>query len=59
MRLAGLTQVQVAAAVNMAQPQISEISNGNYTKLPLETAQRLASLFGCAVDVLFPLREGR
>lgn len=57
MELAGLTQVEVAAAVGVGQPHISDICKGNYKKLPLDVAQRLASLFGpdCTVDDLFPL----
>lgn len=57
MQMAGITQVQLAAGVGLTQPQISEIANGNYTKLPLETAQRVAAFFGCSTDDLFPARE--
>lgn len=56
MQLLGLTQVQVAAAVGMTQSHISEIANGNYSSLPLETAQKIADRFGCSTDLLFPLR---
>lgn len=56
MQLSGQTQVQVAAGVGLTQPQISAISNGNYTRLPLETAQQLANYFGCTTDDLFPAR---
>lgn len=57
MALDGKTQVEVAAAVGVGQPHISDICKGNYKKLPLDVAQRLASLFGpdCTVDDLFPL----
>lgn len=56
MQLLGLTQVQVATAIGITQSHISEISNGNYSSLPLDTAQRLADHFGCPTDVLFPSR---
>lgn len=57
MRLAGFTQVWVAGAVGITQSYVSDICNGNYKSLPVEIAQRLASLFGpnCTVDDLFPL----
>jgi len=54
MELAGLTQVRLAADVSMSQPQISEIVNGNYGRLPLETARSLSHFFGCSVDDMFP-----
>lgn len=56
MQLVEVTQVQVAAAVGMTQSHISEIANGNYSSLPLSTAQKLADYFGCSTDILFPLR---
>lgn len=55
--LAGVTQTQVADAVGLTQPHVSEIANGKYTSLPLETARRLAGYFGCSIDELFPARE--
>jgi hypothetical protein len=44
MRLAEVTQVQLAAAVGLTQPRISEICNGRYGEggLPVETARRLS-----------------
>jgi transcriptional regulator with XRE-family HTH domain len=58
MKLAGVTQVELAEAVGFTQSHISEIVNGNYSSLPLETAQKLADYFGpgCSTDLLFPLR---
>ena len=56
MGLGDVTQVQVAAAIGVTQPHVSEIVNGNYSSLPLPTAQRLAAFFGCAIEDLFPSR---
>ena len=55
--LAGVTQEQVAAGIRSSQPHVTEIANGNYSKLPLETARSLAKFFGCAIEDLFPARE--
>jgi DNA-binding XRE family transcriptional regulator len=57
MSLGGLTQVQLAAAVNVTQAYISSIVNGDYSQLPLETARTLATHFGCSIEDLFPSRE--
>lgn len=59
MRLAGITQVQLAAGVGMTQPHISDLANGKYSALPLETARRLAEFFGCAIEDLFPAPEAK
>ena len=58
MRLARVTQVQVAAAIGVTQSHISEIANGNYSSLPLDTAQDIAGFFGPDVttDDIFPSR---
>lgn len=56
MKLLGVTQVQVAAGVGVTQSHVSEIANGNYSSLPLDTAQKLAEYFGCSTDDLFPSR---
>lgn len=54
MRLAGITQVQLAAGVGLTQPHISDLANGKYSALPLETARKLSDFFGCAIEDLFP-----
>jgi len=54
MALGEVTQVEVAAAIGVTQPHVSEIVNGNYSRLPLQTAQKLAEFFGCSIDDLFP-----
>lgn len=57
MELAGVTQVQIAAAVGVTQPHVSDIANGKYTALPIETARRFSNFFGCTIDDLFPARQ--
>lgn len=54
LRLAGLTQVQAAAALNISQPHVSKIVRGKYEDLPLETTRGLAELIGCPIEDLFP-----
>lgn len=54
MELAGATQVQIEAATGIGQPQVSLIKNGRYSRLSLETAQKIAAFFGVPVDVMFP-----
>lgn len=57
MELLGLTQVQVATGIGVTQSHINKIVNGNYSSLPLETAQRLGAFLGCPTDLLFPRAE--
>jgi transcriptional regulator with XRE-family HTH domain len=54
MKLAGLTQVQVAQAIGIAQSQVSEDAAGKFSELSLAKARAYAALFGCDVDDLFP-----
>jgi predicted XRE-type DNA-binding protein len=52
--IAGVTQVQVAEGIGSTQPHVSEIANGNYSRLPFDTVVSLAQYFGCASEDLFP-----
>lgn len=54
MALAGLTQVQIAERVKLAQSQVSEDMNGKFSEMSLNKARAYADLFGCTVDDLFP-----
>lgn len=57
MTIAGVTQVQVAAAVGIAQSQVSEDANGKFSEMSLDKARTYARYFGCDVEDLFPARE--
>lgn len=56
LRIAGATQAQLAKSLdNMAAETLSRIINGRRPGLKLATAQRIAQVFGVAVDDLFPI----
>lgn len=55
--LVGTTQEQIEAATGIRQAYVSAIVNARYSKLPLETARKLAGYFGCAIEDLFPARQ--
>ncbi len=57
MSLAGVTQVQVAEAIGVAQSQVSEDAAGKFTQMSLVKARAYAEFFGCEIDDLFPARE--
>lgn len=58
MQLARLRQTDAAQRLGLTQAHISDVANGNYKQLPLETARRFATLFGCAIEDLFPANVG-
>ena len=57
MRIGKVTQVQLAAAVGVAQSQVSEDVNGKFSEMSLNKAREYAAFFGCSVDDLFPAEE--
>lgn len=57
MKLAGLTQVQVAEVIGISQSQISEDVCGKFYEISLDKSRAYARLFGCTVDDLFPSDE--
>jgi transcriptional regulator with XRE-family HTH domain len=57
MQLGNVTQVQLAAALNVSQSQISEDINGKYAAMSLDKARAYARFFGCHLEDLFPARE--
>lgn len=57
MDLAGVTQIDVAAATTFTQSYVSRIGNGQYQRLPGETMRTLAAYFGCTIEDLFPARQ--
>lgn len=54
MAMLDLTQSDVAARTELTQATISDIYNAKYSDLKHSTVQRLAGLFGCAIEDLFP-----
>lgn len=56
--MAGATQTEVSDETGIARPSLSDIVNGKYGDLQIETARKLAAFFGCAIEDLFPAREG-
>jgi transcriptional regulator with XRE-family HTH domain len=56
--MAGLTQTQIAARTGLPQSYISRLQNGHYrAALPGETMRIFATLYGCAIEDLFPRRS--
>jgi transcriptional regulator with XRE-family HTH domain len=54
MKLARVTQVEVAAGVGLTQASVSRIKCGDYVDLPLSTLRNFAAFFGCHIEDLFP-----
>lgn len=60
MRLAGMTQIQLAERVGCTQGYISKLKNGRYRGLPPDATMRaLADAFGCTQPDLFPALADR
>lgn len=57
--MSGLTQSQVADATGINESNLSQIVNGRYSNVKVETARRLADYFGCHIEDLFPAREAQ
>ncbi len=55
--LSGLTQAQLAAAVGLGQPYISDVARGRHSTITVENAHKFAAYFGCTIEDLFPSRE--
>jgi transcriptional regulator with XRE-family HTH domain len=53
----GLKQGQIASAIGLAVPQLSDIERGDYKDVPLEKSRLVAEFFGCPIEDLFPSRE--
>lgn len=50
-------QREIAVALGVAVPVLSEIERGEYKDVALERARALAAFFGCEIVDLFPARE--
>ena len=51
------TQTEVSDETGIARPSLSDIVNGKYGDLQIETGRKLAGYFGCQIEDLFPVRE--
>jgi len=58
MKLARATQETVGVALAISQSKVSRLASGP-GDMRLSMARRLAALFGCTVDDLFPHRSSR
>ena len=47
-------QYELARAVGMEESHVSEIINGKYSRLSLDTARRIAAVFGACIEDIFP-----
>lgn len=52
--LAGVSQREVAAAIDMPEPNLSNLVNGKYRQLTVAAASKLSGYFGCSIEDLFP-----
>lgn len=55
--LSGSRQTDIVEETGIAGSNISDLVNGKYTSLTIETARRISQFFGCAIEDLFPARE--
>ena len=57
MRIAGVTQTQVAEGTGMRQASISRTANNTGPGITVQTASKLAHFFGCEIADLFPAQS--
>lgn len=57
-RLARMTQGDLARATGFSQPYISDVVRGRYGTITLGNARRFAQYFGCTLEDLFPPPRG-
>lgn len=55
--LAKVRQADVVDETGITSPNLSNLVNGKYTNLHVETARKLSDYFGCSIEDLFPSRE--
>ena len=58
--LATARQAEICEETGLTPSQVSDLVNGNYSTVILETGQRIAAFFGpeCTTDDLFPPKQG-
>jgi DNA-binding XRE family transcriptional regulator len=52
-----LKQYEVADAIGVAIPILSDIERGDYKDVPLEKSRSVAEFYGCPIEDLFPARQ--
>lgn len=52
--LAEAKQVEIAKAADIRQPNLSDLVRGRYGRVTTDTAGKLADVFGCQIEDLFP-----
>lgn len=58
--IVGAPQYRLAEVAGMHPTSISQIANGKYSRIQLDTCQRIARVFGIdCVDELFPMVNNR
>jgi transcriptional regulator with XRE-family HTH domain len=55
--LAKARQSDIVEEIGIAAPHVSQLVNGRYTNVTIDTARKYAEFFGCAIEDLFPMRE--
>lgn len=56
MRLADLTQAEVAHEIEVTQPYVSDVARGRHETITVDNARKFADFFGCSIEDLFPAR---
>lgn len=56
-RLANLTQAEVADGTGLPQPYVSDVARNRYSTITVENAHRFSAFFGASIEVLFPSQE--
>ena len=54
MALSGVTQVTIAKALGLPQPDVSAVARRRYRTITVENARKFARYFGCSIEDLFP-----
>lgn len=54
-----LTQAELAAAVKLSQPYVSDVARGRHATITVDNARLFADYFGCSIEDLFPARDSK
>ena len=56
-QLAGVTQAEVATALGLPQPYVSDVARNRYQTITVENARKFADFFDVQIEDLFPARQ--